>query len=128
MNITPIFAVAILLPLLTRSQWLQILIPVSLMLFKDFFIGFHSLMLPVYACLVMFSLLGRYIKPIPATFVGVLIWHLVVNFSVWYLYGGNLLQTYIQAIPFDFNLLVSTLVCVLIGKLCINLYSRYYSY
>ena len=78
--------------------------------------------------LVMFSLLGRYIKPIPATFVGVLIWHLVVNFSVWYLYGGNLLQTYIQAIPFDFNLLVSTLVCVLIGKLCINLYSRYYSY
>jgi len=117
MNVTPIFAVAILLPLVTRSTALQILIPLLLMLTKDFFIGFHSLMLPVYGCLIIFSILGNLVKPIPATLIGVLIWHVVVNFCVWWLYGGDLLQTYIMAIPFDFNLLVSTLICVLIGQL-----------
>ncbi len=126
MNVTPIFAVAILLPLVTRSTAIQILIPLALMLTKDFFIGFHSLMLPVYGCLIIFSILGNLVKPIPATLIGVLIWHVVVNFCVWWLYGGNLLQTYIMAIPFDFNLLVSTLICVWIGQLCLKLYSRYY--
>ena len=126
MNVTPIFAVAILLPLVTRSTAIQILIPLLLMLTKDFFIGFHSLMLPVYSCLIIFSILGNLVKPIPATLIGVLIWHVVVNFCVWWLYGGDLLQTYIMAIPFDFNLLVSTLICVLIGQLCLKLYSRYY--
>ena len=116
MNITPLFAIAILLPSITSNQRIQYGIPLSLMLFKDVFLGFHGLMIPVYGCMLIFVLLGRHISnSITATFVGVLIWHVVVNFAVWYSYGGNLLQTYIQAIPFDFNLLVSSLICVIIG-------------
>jgi hypothetical protein len=128
MNITPIFAVAILLPHVTSNSYLQLLIPLLMMLTKDFFIGFHSLMFPVYACTILFCLLGKYLKPITATFTGVFVWHIVVNYAVWHMYGGDLLQTYIQAIPFDFNLLVSTLICVLLGDLCIKYYYRYYSY
>jgi len=128
MNITPLFAVAILSPRLTDNKYIQILLPLSLMLVKDFFYGFHSLMIPVYGCLILFTILGRYLNSILATFIGVIVWHLVVNFAVWYAYGGSLIQTYIQAIPFDLNLLVSTLICVIIGKLCIKYYFRYYSY
>ena len=106
MNITPLFAIAILLPSITSNQRIQYGIPLSLMLFKEVFLGFHGLMIPVYGCMLIFVLLGRHISnSITATFLGVLIWHVVVNFAVWYSYGGNLLQTYIQAVPFDLSLI-----------------------
>ena len=38
----------------------------------------------------------------------VFIWFIFVNGSVWIIGGGNLLTTYISAIPFDFKLLIST--------------------
>ena len=129
MNITPLFAIALLLPSLTKNHNIQYSVPLSLMLVKDVFLGFHGLMIPVYSCLLIFVLLGRYISnTILATFLGVIIWHIVVNFAVWLSYGGNLLQIYIQAIPFDLNLLVSTLICVMIGKLCIKYYYHYLYY
>ena len=128
MNVTPIFAIAILLPSLTNNRNIQYLTPILLMLVKDIFLGFHGLMIPVYCCLLFFVILGTYFNAITATFIGVFIWHIIINFAVWLSYGGDLLQTYIMAIPFDFNLLVSTLICVLIGKLCIKYYYRYFYY
>lgn len=131
MNITPIFAIAILLPTISKNHYIQYLIPIFLMLVKDYFLGFHSLMLPIYACLIFFVILSKYLRnDILTTFVGVFIWHLVINYFVWYVYGGNLINTYIMAIPFDFNLLVSTLLCVVIGKLCLKYFYQYslYSY
>ena len=128
MNVTPIFAIAILLPSLTNNRNIQYLTPILLMLVKDIFLGFHGLMIPVYCCLLFFVILGTYLNAITATFIGVFIWHIIINFAVWLSYGGDLLQTYIMAIPFDFNLLVSTLICVLIGKLCIKYYYRYFYY
>ena len=38
----------------------------------------------------------------------IFIWFIFVNGSVWIIGGGNLLTTYISAIPFDFKLLIST--------------------
>jgi hypothetical protein len=129
MNVTPIFAIALLLPQFTSNKYLQYLIPLSLMLVKDFFLGFHGLMIPVYCCVSLFTILGSHMKnEIYATFVGALMWHLIINFFVWYKWGGNLLNTYIMAIPFDFNLLVSTLICVVIGKICLEYYYRYFVY
>jgi len=129
MNVTPIFAIALLLPQFTTNKYLQYTIPLSLMLVKDFFLGFHGLMIPVYACVSLFTILGSHIRnEIVATFTGVLMWHLIINFFVWYKWGGNLLNTYIMAIPFDFNLLVSTLICVVIGKVCLKYYYHYYVY
>ncbi len=129
MNVTPIFAIALLLPQFTSNKYLQYLIPLSLMLVKDFFLGFHSLMLPIYCCVMLFTILGTYMRnEIYATFIGVMMWHLIINYFVWYKWGGSLLNTYIMAIPFDFNLLVSTLICVVIGKVCLKYYYHYFVY
>lgn len=84
-------------------------------------------MIPVYGCMCLFVLASKFIKnEIYATFVGVITWHVLINYAVWYKSGGDLLTTYIMAIPFDFNLLVSTLICVIIGKLCIKYYYQYF--
>ena len=127
MNVTPLFAIAILLPSLTSNRYIQYLLPMTFLLIKDIFIGFHSLMIPVYGCMCLFVLASKFIKnEIYATFVGVITWHVLINYAVWYKSGGDLLTTYIMAIPFDFNLLVSTLICVIIGKLCIKYYYQYF--
>jgi|TARA_B110000914_G_scaffold132279_1_gene115602 hypothetical protein len=127
MNVTPLFAIAILLPSLTNNRYIQYLLPMTFLLIKDIFIGFHSLMIPVYGCMCLFVLASKFIKnEIYATFVGVMTWHVLINYAVWYKSGGDLLTTYIMAIPFDFNLLVSTLICVIIGKLCIKYYYQYF--
>ena len=127
MNATPLFAIAILLPSLTSNRYIQYLLPMTFLLIKDIFIGFHSLMIPVYGCMCLFVLASKFIKnEIYATFVGVITWHVLINYAVWYKSGGDLLTTYIMAIPFDFNLLVSTLICVIIGKLCIKYYYQYF--
>ncbi|MGY9007856.1 MAG: DUF6580 family putative transport protein [Candidatus Pelagibacterales bacterium] len=127
MNVTPLFAIAILLPSLTSNRYIQYLLPMTFLLIKDIFIGFHSLMIPVYGCMCLFVLASKFIKnEIYATFVGVITWHVLINYAVWYKSGGDLVTTYIMAIPFDFNLLVSTLICVIIGKLCIKYYYQYF--
>ena len=127
MNVTPLFAIAILLPSLTNNRYIQYLLQMTFLLIKDIFIGFHSLMIPVYGCMCLFVLASKFIKnEIYATFVGVMTWHVLINYAVWYKSGGDLLTTYIMAIPFDFNLLVSTLICVIIGKLCIKYYYQYF--
>ena len=127
MNVTPLFAIAILLPSLTSNRYIQYLLPMTFLLIKDIFIGFHSLMIPVYGCMCLFVLASKFIKnEIYATFVGVITWYVLINYAVWYKSGGDLLTTYIMAIPFDFNLLVSTLICVIIGKLCIKYYYQYF--
>ena len=127
MNVTPLFAIAILLPSLTNNRYIQYLLTMTFLLIKDIFIGFHSLMIPVYGCMCLFVLASKFIKnEIYATFVGVMTWHVLINYAVWYKSGGDLLTTYIMAIPFDFNLLVSTLICVIIGKLCIKYYYQYF--
>ena len=101
MNVTPLFAIAILLPSLTNNRYIQYLLPMTFLLIKDIFIGFHSLMIPVYGCMCLFVLASKFIKnEIYATFVGVMTWHVLINYAVWYKSGGDLLTTYIMAIPF----------------------------
>ena len=51
MNVTPLSAIAILLPSLTNNRYIQYLLPMTFLLIKDIFIGFHSLMIPVYGFL-----------------------------------------------------------------------------
>ena len=94
MNVTPLFAIAILLPSLTNNRYIQYLLPMTFLLIKDIFIGFHSLMIPVYGCMCLFVLASKFIKnEIYATFVGVMTWHVLINYAVWYKSGGDLLTT-----------------------------------
>jgi hypothetical protein len=117
-NITPIIAMAVFLPYITKNKHLQTLLPIGILFLTDIFLGFYgATMLFVYGTLLLISLLSR--KSYDGQFTGilktsgfsVLLWHFIVNFGV-YLNGLgtiSLAQTYLAAIPFDFRLLVSTL-------------------
>ena len=115
-NFTPIIAVASFLPFLTNNRYIQLFLPVGVLIITDPFLGFYSSMPVVYFCIFISSVLADLTKSL--TFknlilrgvISVFIWHIFVNFSVW-LSGGlgfSLLKTYMKAIPFDFRLLLST--------------------
>ena len=117
-NITPIIAMAVFLPYITKNKHLQTLLPISILFLTDIFLGFYgSTMFFVYGTLLLISILSR--KTYDAKFTGilktsglsVLLWHIIVNFGV-YLNGlgtVSFAQTYLAAVPFDFRLLVSTI-------------------
>ena len=118
-NITPIIAMAVFLPYITKNKHLQRLLPVGILFLTDIFLGFYGLtMIFVYGTLLLISILSQ--KTHNAKFSGilktsiysVLIWHVIVNFGVYINSSGisSLPQTYFAAIPFDFRLLVSTLL------------------
>ena len=117
-NITPIIAMAVFLPYLTKNKHLQTLLPIGILFLTDIFLGFYgATMFFVYGTMLLISFLSR--STYNAKFTGilktyvlsVLLCHIIVNFGV-YLNGlgtASIIQTYLAAIPFDFRLLVSTL-------------------
>jgi hypothetical protein len=114
-NFTPILAAAVFAPQLTKNIWAQWLLPVSVLFVSDMVLGFYSAAPVVYAMVMFASILGAHIKNVYAAGASsVLAWHLTVNGAVWYYSMGtlDLVNTYLVAIPFDFRLLVSTLLFV----------------
>tara|TARA_B100000242_G_scaffold131581_1_gene93204 strand:- start:1887 stop:2264 length:378 start_codon:yes stop_codon:yes gene_type:complete len=103
---------------MTNNKYIQMFLPVSIMIITDPFLGLYSAMPVVYLCVIVASIISslfkiyNYKKMIFAAFASVVIWHLIVNFSVWAtgLQTLPLSAVYIAAIPFDFRLLVSTIV------------------
>ena len=116
-NWTPVLALALFMPYVTRNKSIQILMPVSVLLITDIFLGFYGqTMFFVYATLIFIALISRYqstgslLSLMKYSVGSVLIWHIVVNFGV-YLNGhdgSSLAQTYLLAIPFDLRLMMST--------------------
>ena len=116
-NWTPVLALALFMPYVTRNKSIQILMPVSVLLITDIFLGFYGqTMFFVYATLIFIALISRYQSTVSLVSLmkysvgSVLIWHIVVNFGV-YLNGhdgSSLAQTYLLAIPFDLRLMMST--------------------
>ena len=116
-NWTPVLALALFMPYVTKNKSIQILMPVSVLLITDIFLGFYGqTMFFVYATLIFIALISRYqstgslLSLMKYSVGSVLIWHIVVNFGV-YLNGhdgSSLAQTYLLAIPFDLRLLMST--------------------
>jgi chromate transport protein ChrA len=84
------------------------------MLVTDVFLGFHEVMLFTYGAILLIGLFAQSVQwslGVKAL-VSVLVWHLVVNFGV-YLNSEptrTLFDVYVSAWPFDFRLLVSTLL------------------
>ena len=116
-NWTPVLALALFMPYVTKNKSIQILMPVSVLLITDIFLGFYGqTMFFVYATLIFIALISRYqstgslLSLMKYSVGSVLIWHIVVNFGV-YLNGhdgSSLSQTYLLAIPFDLRLMMST--------------------
>jgi hypothetical protein len=112
-NFTPVIAAAVFLPVINRGLYFSIL-PVVVLFVTDLVLGFHETMLYTYGAVLLiglFAQLVRFSLGVKAL-SGVLIWHLIVNYGV-YLHSvptRSLIDVYVSAWPFDFRLLVSTLL------------------
>ena len=122
-NFTAIGAMALFGGAIIRDKRLAFLLPLAAMIVTDAILGFHSSMIPVYACLVFTVFIGTKIQQnrtvlriASASFVSSLVFFLVTNLPFWYvdisLYPmtwAGMLESYTAAIPFFGNQLAGDL-------------------
>ena len=128
-NFTPVLAMGIFSGFYFKNFILSSFIVVFSMFVGDLFLGFHSTMFFTYTSLIIAVVLGLLIKKFKFTeilFYGVassVCFFLVTNFGAWLtleMYEKNLtglFQSYVLAIPFFHNTLMSTLFYLIILKL-----------
>jgi hypothetical protein len=134
-NFTPIAAIALFGGAKLNKKWLAFLIPISVMLLSDLFIGFHTYIVAVYFSFAITVVLGIYIsrntkahKIIFASLVSSVLFFLITNFAVWYgspFYTQNLnglMICYGAGLPFmnDGSLGISFFMNGLLGDLFYN--------
>ena len=112
-NFTPVIAGAIFLPVISRGLYFSIL-PVMVLFVTDLVLGFHETMVYTYGAVFLIGLFAQLVQfsiGVKAL-CGVLIWHLIVNYGVYLnsVPARSLVDVYVSAWPFDFRLLVSTLL------------------
>lgn len=122
-NFTPVMAIAIFAGASILSKRESLLIPFFAMLVSDAIIGFHSLMLVVYGCMALLTILGWKLqndrtlsKTLGFGLIGAVFFFVVTNFAVWATSGmytkdlAGLTECYVLAIPFFQNSVISTLL------------------
>ena len=129
-NFSPMLAVAIFIPRLTSRKSIQSFLPAGVMLITSVF-------LPPVNLLILFCIIFIFvIAPIVSRRINnlfyscisnVLLWFFIVNGAVWVSSGGSLTEVFMMAIPFDFRLLVSTsLYLILFDRLEKYINTHYY--
>ena len=142
-NFTPVLAMAVFMPYLTRDLNSAMLVPLSAMLVSDLYIGFHSSMFWVYGSILLATKLSHYTMSMKKTFFHLgsnalsssTIFFVITNFAVWMSSGmypltlEGLLLCYTMAIPFFGNTLAGTLFYVsllgLVSYSATNISRRY---
>ena len=132
-NFTPILAVGIFSGFYFRNFLLGLSIVIFSMFLGDLYLGFHSTMFFTYISLVVAVILGLYIKHFRFTeilFSGLIssvCFFIITNFGAWLtleMYEKNftgLLQSYVLAIPFFHNTVISTFLYLIVLKLLFDL-------
>tara|TARA_Y100000996_G_scaffold387270_1_gene345909 strand:+ start:356 stop:880 length:525 start_codon:yes stop_codon:yes gene_type:complete len=116
-NFTPILSIAIMSGLYIKNRMI-VLIPISIMLISDLFIGSYAIAFWVYTPILIICILAYFSKDklsniLFYSFMGPILFFIISNFGVW-AYGGygfsiqGLITCYIAAIPFFKNTLIST--------------------
>jgi len=128
-NFTPVLAMGIFSGFYFKNFILSSFIVIFSMFIGDLFLGFHSTMLFTYTSLIIAVLLGLFINKFKFTeilfsgLVSSVCFFAVTNFGAWLtleMYEKNLaglLQSYVLAIPFFHNTLISTLFYLIVLKL-----------
>ena len=128
-NFTPMLAVGIFVGFYFRQFFLGSLIVVVSMFIGDLYLGFHDTMIFTYISLIVAvssGLLIKNLKFISILFAGVassVCFYIITNFGAWLtlaMYEKNLsglVQSYVLAIPFFHNTLLSTLLYLTVFKL-----------
>ena len=116
-NFTPILSIALLSGLYIKNRFI-VLIPISIMLVSDLFIGSHITAPWVYFSILIICMIGYLIKNnISNVFfysiLSSIVFFIISNFGVWFSGGytyslEGLVVCYIAAIPFFKNTLMST--------------------
>ena len=132
LNFTPILAMGIFSGYYFKQFYLGLFIVIVSMFLGDLYLGFHSTMFFTYISLAVAVILGLYIKHFKFTEILVtgltssICFFLITNFGAWLtleMYEKNLaglFQSYVMAIPFFHNTLISTLLYLAILKLLFN--------
>ena len=135
-NFTPILAVGVFSGFYFRNFLLGVLIVIFSMFLGDLYLGFHDKMFFTYISLAIAVVLGLLIKRLKFTeilFSGLAssaCFFLVTNFGAWLvldMYEKNfagLLQSYVLAIPFFHNTLISTFLYLILLKLLFDFIIR----
>ena len=132
-NFTPILAVGIFSGFYFKNFILSLFIVVFSMFLGDLYLGFHSTMFFTYISLAVAVVIGLFIKHFKFTeilFSGLassVCYFIITNFGAWLtleMYEKNfagLLQSYVLAIPFFHNTLISTFLYLIVLKLIFDL-------
>ena len=132
-NFTPMLAVGIFSGFYFKQFYLSLFIVILSMFIGDLYLGFHSTMFFTYISLAVAVIIGLYIKHFKFTeilFSGLassVCFFIITNFGAWLtleMYEKNfagLLQSYVLAIPFFHNTLISTFLYLIVLKLLFDL-------
>ena len=142
-NFTPVIAMAIFMPYLTRDIYSAMAVPLAAMFVSDMYLGWHSSMFWVYSSILLGTILSRYTMTIKKKYVhlgtnalvSAIIFFAVTNFAVWMsgsLYPltlEGLILCYTMAIPFFANTVLGTIFYVamlsLVSYSATNISRRY---
>ena len=142
-NFTPVLAMAVFMPYLTRDLYSAMLVPLSAMFVSDLYLGLHSSMFWVYASILLGTTLSHYTMSMKKTYAHLgsnallssTIFFVITNFAVWMsgtmypLTLDGLILCYTMAIPFFGNTLAGTLFYVsllsLVSYSATNISRRY---
>jgi hypothetical protein len=128
-NFTSLIALSFYVPAVLGVIYLPALI--LSFIITDFFIGFHAVTLFTWGSVILIGLLSKFFilnitTRISGALIGALLFFIITNFGVWSLgsYGytlEGLITSYILAIPFFGNTVVSTLVFSSLIELALKL-------
>ena len=117
-NFTPIGAIALFSGAMIRTRWMAVALPLLALFAGDIFVGFHQLMLVVYASFAISVMIGRWLRAnrTVARFGGVVLlgaaqFYTVTNLALWAIggfyprTGAGLAACYAAAIPYFWNTL-----------------------
>tara|TARA_B000000460_G_scaffold243321_1_gene212093 strand:+ start:27 stop:554 length:528 start_codon:yes stop_codon:yes gene_type:complete len=131
-NFTPVLATAIFAGYYFKQFYFSLFIVILSMFIGDLFLGFHSMMFFTYISLVAAVMLGLYIKHFKFTeilfsgLVSSVCFFIITNFGAWAtleMYEKNLaglINSYVLAIPFFHNTLISTFLYLFLIKIIFN--------
>ena len=132
-NFTPVLAVGIFSGFYFKQFYLGLFIVIVSMFLGDLYLGFHGTMFFTYISLAVAVILGLYIKHFKFTeilFTGLassICFFIITNFGAWItldMYEKNLaglFKSYVLAIPFFHNTLISTFLYLFLFKILFEL-------
>jgi Family of unknown function (DUF6580) len=117
-NLTPVGAMALFSGTMFRNRCIAFLLPLASLFAGDLFVGFHKLMLIVYASFALSVAIGRWLRENRslariggAVFLGAAQFFVITNFAMWALGGfypktaAGLGTCFMAGVPFFWNTL-----------------------